>query len=116
MKTKFKIIGVVAAVALVVTAAYAATSAGSSSDPLVTLSYLTQVFTPQVEEDMEAMVSEKADELTGKLFGVFRGDAVQRADPGGRRGVRGDAPYRLGHLRLRRVHRTDRRHGRLHSV
>ena len=30
MKTKFKIIGVVAAVALVVTAAYAATSAGSS--------------------------------------------------------------------------------------
>lgn len=68
MKTKFKIIGVVAAVALVVTAAYAATSAaGSSSDPLVTLSYLTQVFTPQVEEDMEAMVSEKADELTGKF-------------------------------------------------
>ena len=62
MKTKFKIIGVVAAVALVVTAAYAATSAGSSSGPLVTLSYLTQVFTPQVEE-----VSEKADELTGKF-------------------------------------------------
>lgn len=65
MKTKFKIIGVVAAVALVVTGAYAATgAAGSSSDPLVTLSYLTQVFTPDMEEDMEAMVSEKADELT----------------------------------------------------
>ena len=62
MKTKFKIIGVVAAVALVVTGAYAATNAGSSSDPLVTLSYLTQVFTPDMEEDMEAMVSEKADE------------------------------------------------------
>ena len=65
MKTKFKIIGVVAAVALVVTAAYAATSAGSSSDPLVTLSYLTQVFTPQVEEDMEAMVSERRTSSPG---------------------------------------------------
>lgn len=63
MKTKWKIIGVVAAVALVVTGAYAATNAGSSADPLVTLSYLNDVFAPQVEEDMEAMVSEKADEL-----------------------------------------------------
>ena len=64
MKTKWKLICAVAAVALVVTGAYAATNAGSSADPLVTLSYLTDVFAPDLQEDMEAMVSEKADELT----------------------------------------------------
>jgi hypothetical protein len=47
-----------------VTVAYAATSAGSSSDPLVTLSYLTDKFTPQMESRMETLVKDKADELT----------------------------------------------------
>lgn len=64
MKAKMKVLCVVAAVLAVITAAYAAVSAGSSSDPLVTLSYLTGKFTPQMQTQMEELVDQKADELT----------------------------------------------------
>lgn len=64
MKPRFKVLCAILCVAMAVTAAYAATSAGSSGDPLVTLSYLTERFAPQMEEKMESMVDEKADELT----------------------------------------------------
>ena len=47
----------------IVLAGAALAAGGTQTDPLVTLSYLNDVFAPQVEEDMEAMVSEKADEL-----------------------------------------------------
>ena len=64
MKTKMKLLCAVLCVVLVIGAAYAAAGAGSSTDPLVTLSYLTNVFTPQVEQEMESKVSAKADEIT----------------------------------------------------
>ena len=69
MKTKIKELCAVAVVLAVITAAYAAVNAGagSSGDPLVTLSYLTGKFTPQMEEKMKAMVDEKAAELTQKF-------------------------------------------------
>lgn len=64
MKGKFRILCAAAALAATVTVAYAAASAGSSSDPLVTLSYLTDTFTPQMETAMQSLVDEKAEELT----------------------------------------------------
>lgn len=67
MKTKMKVLCAVVAVVLVVSVAYAAVGAGSSSDPLVTLSYLTGKFAPQMEEKMESMVDEKSGELTQKF-------------------------------------------------
>lgn len=77
MKPRFKVLCAILCVAMAVTAAYAATSAGSSGDPLVTLSYLTERFAPQMEEKMESMVDEKADELT-RLFD----QAVSQASAG----------------------------------
>ena len=75
MKTKIKVLCAVAVVLAVITAAYAAVSAGagSSGDPLVTLSYLTGKFTPQMEEKMKAMVDEKAAELTKKIAAAYNG-------------------------------------------
>lgn len=66
MKTKMKVFCAALCVLLVASVAYA-TGAGSSSDPLVTLSYLNNIFTPQAETRMETMVSEKAAELEGKF-------------------------------------------------
>lgn len=65
MKKNVKVLCAVAAVILAASVAYAAVGAGagSSSDPLVTLSYLTGVFEPKVEEKLDTMVDEKADEL-----------------------------------------------------
>lgn len=64
MKAKLKVLGAVLCAALVITVAYAATNAGSSGDPLVTLSYLTGKFTPQMENKMDELVKAKGDELT----------------------------------------------------
>lgn len=65
MKKNVKVLCAVAAVILAASVAYAAVGAGagSSSDPLVTLSYLTGVFEPKVEEKLDTMVDEKVDEL-----------------------------------------------------
>lgn len=59
MKRKWKIAAAVVCVLALVTVAYAATSgsAGSQSDPLITLSYLTNVFTPKVEDTVEQAVA-----------------------------------------------------------
>ncbi len=40
---------------------------GSSSDPLITLSYLTEVFTPEMDVKIAEKVDEKAAELTSSL-------------------------------------------------
>ena len=72
MKTKTKLICALLCIALVVGVAYAA--AGSENDPLITLSYLTDVFKPQVTAEMETMVEEKSTELTTRfdeLIGSF---------------------------------------------
>ena len=66
MKTKMKVLCAALCVLLAVSVAYAA-GAGSSADPLVTLSYLNNIFAPQVEQEMETMVSGKAAELEGKF-------------------------------------------------
>lgn len=67
MKAKMKVLCSVLAVVMVITVAYAAVGAGSANDPLVTLSYLTGKFTPQMEGVMDELVEEKADELTKKF-------------------------------------------------
>lgn len=66
MKTKMKVFCAALCVFLAVSVVYAA-GAGSSSDPLVTLSYLNNIFAPQVESQMETAVSEKAAELESKF-------------------------------------------------
>lgn len=65
---KFRVAGIVLLFVLVVAGAYTAVSAAAgSTDPLVTLSYLTEKFTPQMESKMQSMVDSKADELTSQL-------------------------------------------------
>ena len=58
---------VLCAVLAAATVTYAAASAGSSSDPLVTLGYLTNRFTPQMKTVMEELVSQKEKDLTEKF-------------------------------------------------
>lgn len=70
MKTKWKILCAVLAAVLAISVAYAASGAGSSADPLVTLSYLTDVFTPQVEKQMEELVDQKSAELTTQFQNI----------------------------------------------
>ena len=57
MKKKHKILLAAVGLTAVVTAAAAAGTAGSSGDPLVTLSYLTGVFQPQVMEEVDQAVA-----------------------------------------------------------
>lgn len=62
-KMKFVLLGIAAAVAAV-TAAYAA---GDENDPLVTLSYLKNVFTAQVQALVDQTVSESDAQIKGEL-------------------------------------------------
>lgn len=48
-------------------AALAAGTAGSADDPLVTLSYLTQVFAPQVSAEVERAVADGQEALKAEL-------------------------------------------------
>lgn len=43
--------------------------AGSQSDPLVTLSYLTETFTGQVMEKVDALIAQRNDQLSQSLGG-----------------------------------------------
>ena len=52
--------------ALLVTVAYAAT-AGGQSDPLVTLGYLNNIFSAQVDSQVEQAVSDREDQLRQDL-------------------------------------------------
>lgn len=74
MKRKWKIAAAVLCVCLLLTVAYAATSgAGTQNDPLVTLSYLTNIFAPKVKEladqTVEEYQAENRDELEGMIDG-----------------------------------------------
>lgn len=64
MKRKWKIALAVVCVVALGTVAYAATagSAGTETDPLVTLSYLTQVFAPEVEDLVEQTVDQQREQ------------------------------------------------------
>lgn len=66
MKRKIKIAVAALCVCFLVTVAYAAT-AGSSSDPLVTLSYLQNIFTGQVEDMVDQAVKDNEQQLTDQL-------------------------------------------------
>ena len=57
MKRKWKIVLAAVCAVVVLTAAYAAAAAGSENDPLITLSYLRNIFTPEVQ----TMVDEAVD-------------------------------------------------------
>lgn len=57
MKRKIKLVAVIVCVFCLLTAVYAASSGGSQQDPLVTLSYLEQIFAPTIEGTLDDMVS-----------------------------------------------------------
>lgn len=67
MKKKHKILLAAVGLTAVVTAAAAAGTAGSSGDPLVTLSYLTGVFQPQVMEEVDQAVADNETQLKSDL-------------------------------------------------
>lgn len=56
MKRKWKITAAVVCAVVVLTTAYAAATAGSENDPLITLSYLKNIFTPQVQTMVDQAV------------------------------------------------------------
>ena len=63
MKRKWKIAAAVVCALFLVTVAYAAVSgAGGQNDPLVTLSYLTNVFAPKVEDLAKKVVGERQEQ------------------------------------------------------
>ena len=63
-----------AAIALTAAAAMAAGGAGSQSDPLVTLSYLTDTFTKQMMDKVDAQIAQRNAQL-GQAPGVSAGTA-----------------------------------------
>lgn len=88
MKSKAKIAAAVAGAAVLVTVAYAAT-AGSQNDPLITLSYLTERFQPQIEDAVSNAVAAREDALRQELTQAMQ-DWEQRLD-GGQVSVSGTA-------------------------
>ncbi len=66
MKKKWKIVVAAVCMLFLVTVAYAAT-AGSQSDPLVTLSYLNNVFTPKVDTMVTQAVADQQTKLETDL-------------------------------------------------
>ncbi len=59
----FKLLVGALAVTLVLSLAAVATGSNDSSDPLVTLSYLTSTFKPDLLDDVEDMVSDAAEDV-----------------------------------------------------
>ena len=73
IQRKWKLtVAMVCAAVLVVTVAYAAT-AGGQGDPLITLSYLEQVFQPQVEDTVEQAVTAQRQQLQQRLEQAISG-------------------------------------------
>lgn len=68
MKRSYKWLAVgLAAVLVVVLGAAGLAAAGDSTDPLVTLSYITQVFTPKVEQTVEDALAANQDALMAEI-------------------------------------------------
>jgi len=61
--------------ALLMTTLSVAASVGSSKDPLITLSYLEEVFMDEVLERVDDKIDERNDELASKLGGSGGGDS-----------------------------------------
>jgi len=61
--------------ALLMTTLTVAASVGSSKDPLITLSYLEEVFMDEVLERVDDKIDERNDELASKLGGSGGGDS-----------------------------------------
>lgn len=59
----FKLLGGALALTLVLGLAAVATGTNDSTDPLVTLSYLTNTFKPDLLEDVEDMIDDKAEDM-----------------------------------------------------
>lgn len=73
IQRKWKLtVAMVCAAVLVVTVAYAA-NAGGQGDPLITLSYLEQVFQPQVEDTVEQAVTAQRQQLQQRLEQAISG-------------------------------------------
>ena len=68
-------VGLLMLSALLMTTLSVAASVGSSKDPLITLSYLEEVFMDEVLERVDDKIDERNDELTSKLGGSGGGDS-----------------------------------------
>ena len=79
---KLKIAAALMCVCFLFTAAYA-TSAGSSTDPLVTLSYLNGTYTEQVKAMVDQTVNERKAEMEQSLRNVLAGNGGTTAPTAG---------------------------------
>ena len=68
-------VGLLMLSALLMTTLSVAASVGSSKDPLITLSYLEEVFMDEVLERVDDKIDERNDELASKLGGSGGGDS-----------------------------------------
>ena len=68
-------VGLLMLSALLLTTLSVAASVGSSKDPLITLSYLEEVFMDEVLERVDDKIDERNDELASKLGGSGGGDS-----------------------------------------
>lgn len=76
--------GTAALVCLCLTAGAALAAGGSQSDPLITLSYLTQTATPAILEQVDQRAAQREKELTDALAAAIQSYADQAgATPGG---------------------------------
>lgn len=72
------VFGVIVLTAVVVVGAFSASAAGGDQDdPLVTLSYLTQVVTPELMEKVDEQVATNEQALTDKLNAAIDGYSEQ---------------------------------------
>jgi len=83
MKKKRGVVLTLLLCVLVVAGAYTAVSAAAGSgDPLVTLSYLTDKFTPQMEGEMKSLVDAKAQDLTRQFNAALAGAGTSPSTSG----------------------------------
>ena len=68
-KLRILLCALLALAGLTAAGAMAAGGAGSQSDPLVTLSYLTETFTGQVMDKVDRLIAERNSRLTAELGG-----------------------------------------------
>lgn len=81
---KWKIAAAALCVCFLFTAAYAASaSAGSSSDPLVTLSYLNGTYTKKVQDMVDQTVSQRRAEMEQSLKSILAGSGGTAAPSAG---------------------------------
>lgn len=94
MKRKWKIAAAAVCTLVLITVAYAAT-AGSQDDPLVTLSYLNNIFRPQVEDSVDQAAADQGEQVRQDLDQAIQSWDEQIQDAIGGAGSSSNAVFQV---------------------